>query len=694
MNRKSIETLNSIKQCGVNMLKVLVSGQVSSSIYSQKAFSMVNLINSIPTLIPASIYQKYSDFFSSFSIFCSQCGNSDFLTNNVDTMASSLQLFVECMDDMIQCIVKKLRKCPCCRSEVIYMPISNYYSDMQKKFGINDVIKSETLNEEEYTCPVCGASDRDRLIISFLKKERLQEATIGTKLLQIAPAKVITNWITSNCPQITYETTDLFMDNVSYHSDIQNMDMVPNEAYDIIICSHVLEHVQDDRKALSELKRILKPDGKIIFLVPINLNSSYIDEAWGLSGEENWRRFGQGDHCRLYDKKGLIQRLKEHFCVHCLDKSYFGDEIFFHCGLTDTSTLYVLTKSPDVSLYLAQEFAIDENLCQNGPLVSVILPCYNHEQFVAEAIESVLNQSYQNIELLVMDDASTDNTAEVMKKYSSYFAKEIYFKENTGARIEYLYSYAKGKYIALMHSDDIWDKNKLAIQVAYMEEHEECGACLTWCLYTNENLEELNEHIFFQPNRSSYEWMRHFWSYGNAVCNPSSLIRSEIVLEKIKYGRCCRQVPDLFKYIDIIQRTSLHIIPKVLIRMRRYQKKGQENTSAISEENFIRQNFETGFNWLYVIRDMDTDFFKHTFHDLMINPQADSEVEIQCEKYFLLLNHSDIFIQHSAFCYFHEIYNVIEDCLIEKYHYSRNDFYKDTVNKGIGGAVSSLIKQN
>ena len=153
-------------------------------------------------------------------------------------------------------------------------------------------------------------------------------------------------WIRSNCVTITYHTTDLYSKSVTFTSDIQNMVMVENEKYDYIICSHVLEHVEDDKKAMREIYRVLKNDGICMILVPIFLDLDKIDEEWGLSEAENWKRFGQGDHCRRYEKDGFIERLKETgFAVHCLGKSYFGEYVFRENALVDTSTLYVLTKS-------------------------------------------------------------------------------------------------------------------------------------------------------------------------------------------------------------------------------------------------------------------------------------------------------------------------------------------------------------
>ena len=694
---EALDTMDRAEQKGQSLLEALGDGKADLGDIAQNMYVLTIMIDMVEGVIPSLIYEQYDEFFTAFGAFCMQCVDASFLSANVGEMISSLGLFVECMEDLKRNYRMRIKRCPVCDHEVMYSPLPEHYQDLKRLYRVTAASRSETLNKEEYLCPCCGASDRDRLMLSFLDKEGLQQSPEGLKLLQIAPAASISRWINLKCPHIAYDTTDLYMENVSFQSDIMDMHMVPDETYDVIICSHVLEHVQDDRKALCELKRILKPDGKIVFLVPIDLNAPGIDEEWGLTEAENWRRFGQGDHCRRYDKKGLVQRLEEQFYVHSLGKEYFGEELFWQCGLTDTSTLYILTKSREVALNLAENVVIDERLCVEGPLVSVILPCYNHEQFVAEAIESVINQSYKNIEIIVADDASTDNTATIIKRYSSYLKKEIYFKENTGGRSNILKQYAEGKYIALMHSDDVWEKDKLALQVTYMEKHPECGCCLTWCMYTDEELNDYRIYTFIQPNRSSHEWMRYFWERGNALCNPSSLLRREIDINlKRKAGR---QIPDLFKWIDIVQTTSLYIVPKVLVRMRQHQKNSQDNTSSQTSENMLRLMVEEGSGWLGIIRNMEIDFFKETFASLMRNPMANTKEAIQCEKYFLMLNHKNAFVQNSALYYFTEIFSDVCECMEKEYHYTKNEYAVDMINKGMaqffmdGDSWRTLCKQ-
>lgn len=89
------------------------------------------------------------------------------------------------------------------------------------------------------------------------------------------------------------------------------------------------------------------------------------------------------------------------------------------------------------------------------PLVSVIMPCYNHEKYVAQTIESVLNQTYKNIEFIVVDNGSTDGSFHVIQQYRDRIDKIYQLKENDLVRAgEILNNSCSGDYIAFMTSDD------------------------------------------------------------------------------------------------------------------------------------------------------------------------------------------------------------------------------------------------
>ncbi|MGI9535030.1 MAG: glycosyltransferase [Thermodesulfobacteriota bacterium] len=98
------------------------------------------------------------------------------------------------------------------------------------------------------------------------------------------------------------------------------------------------------------------------------------------------------------------------------------------------------------------------------PLVSVLMPAYNHEKFIGETIESVLNQTLKNIELIIINDGSTDNTDKVIKKFNDSRIKYI-FQENKDApfTINKAISMAKGKYISIINSDDVYHEDRLSL---------------------------------------------------------------------------------------------------------------------------------------------------------------------------------------------------------------------------------------
>ena len=107
----------------------------------------------------------------------------------------------------------------------------------------------------------------------------------------------------------------------------------------------------------------------------------------------------------------------------------------------------------------------------NNPLVSVLIPLYNHQNFVEFAIESVMNQTYKNIELIVINDGSTDNSDEKIQNLLKKYNFTYYKQENKGLifTIEKLRNLAQGKYISLLASDDAFVNNKIEVLVNYLE---------------------------------------------------------------------------------------------------------------------------------------------------------------------------------------------------------------------------------
>jgi SAM-dependent methyltransferase len=141
-------------------------------------------------------------------------------------------------------------------------------------------------------------------------------------------------------------TIDLFMPEVDLKADITNLATVKDNTFDGLICSHVLEHINEDEKAINELFRILKPGGWGIIMAPICLSISQTLENQEVKNvEDRWRLYGQDDHVRLYSKDGFLSKLSlSGFKTSELGIKQFGGKIFQKLGLKKTSVLYFAKK--------------------------------------------------------------------------------------------------------------------------------------------------------------------------------------------------------------------------------------------------------------------------------------------------------------------------------------------------------------
>jgi SAM-dependent methyltransferase len=235
--------------------------------------------------------------------------------------------------------------CPVCGQRVcFFLKMSVFYAENQRKHGYPySLDDAETQNHQAYECPHCRASDRDRLYALYISKRLRPSDAID--LLEIAPSKPLSAML-KQYGKISLRTADLMMPGVDDHIDITDMACYGEARFDAFICSHVLEHVPDDAKALRELHRILKPGGWGILMVPVIPAAEKVDEDPDLKDEaERWRRFGQYDHIRLYSKKGLLERIAAAgFRTRQYGQDYFGAESFWRHGLSPKSVLYVVEK--------------------------------------------------------------------------------------------------------------------------------------------------------------------------------------------------------------------------------------------------------------------------------------------------------------------------------------------------------------
>lgn len=234
---------------------------------------------------------------------------------------------------------------------------------------------------------------------------------------------------------------------------------------------------------------------------------------------------------------------------------------------------------------------------KKSPKVSIFLTSYNHGKYLRDSIDSALSQTFTDFELFILDDASTDDSWKIINSYSDSRIIAYKNEQNRHGDFPGLFPQAStGEYIAIHHSDDLWETDKLEKQVAFLDKHPEICAVFSNALLIGEEGEIYNDksniyyNIFNQPNRNRHEWLNLFFFHGNALCHPSLLIR-KIAFEHCgiyRYGLF--QLADFDMWVRLCFDYEIFVMPEKLVRFR--IRDNQANASGDYPENQIRLQFE------------------------------------------------------------------------------------------------------
>ncbi|MFX1276298.1 MAG: glycosyltransferase family 2 protein [Promethearchaeota archaeon] len=223
------------------------------------------------------------------------------------------------------------------------------------------------------------------------------------------------------------------------------------------------------------------------------------------------------------------------------------------------------------------------------PLVSVILPSYNHADYISETIESVLNQTFKDLELIIIDDCSPDNSREIIENYGKKDdrVRILFHDVNKGIALTQneAIERAKGKYIAFLNSDDVWEKTKLEKQVKILEKDENL---IVWT------------DVFLIDNKSKVYGKRWTKSIINIKTNGdllekllqdpyllfSSLILKKENLGNLRFNSKFRYISDYEFEVSLAEKYKFHIIKDPLTKYRMHNK----NALKIDNIRLLREN--------------------------------------------------------------------------------------------------------
>ncbi|WPO98865.1 glycosyltransferase [Pseudomonas sp. HR96] len=221
------------------------------------------------------------------------------------------------------------------------------------------------------------------------------------------------------------------------------------------------------------------------------------------------------------------------------------------------------------------------------PLVSVIVPVYNQAQYVAASLQSICDQDYPNLEILVCDDCSKDETATVVEQflvaYEGPHVIRFYRNElNKGIspNVNFLIEQSTGQYLCFFAGDDLMHVGKVATQVRYMAENPEC-----FISYHDVDVFESssNAHLYFYserhvPRNGGYDVLIRHQSFN---CGCANMVRSE---PKVYCDTEIRHASDWLHYIDMLyaSKGKIHYIPEVLAKYRRHSGNITKTDSALA----------------------------------------------------------------------------------------------------------------
>lgn len=217
-----------------------------------------------------------------------------------------------------------------------YCPICEKESEKFDPFGYNP--------RDDAQCGSCGSLERHRLSWLVIR-EQLKNLDLKNKtLLHIAPEKVLISKFT-NLFQDNYLTADLNNKNAKIKMDITNIEY-PDESFDFIYCSHVLEHIVDDRKAMRELFRVMKKNGWAILLVPIMKKGPTEEDFSIITPEERMKYYGHPEHVRNYGDD-YVNRLEESgWSVKAISpEDFLSKEQIIQMSVSKTGAIYLCTKN-------------------------------------------------------------------------------------------------------------------------------------------------------------------------------------------------------------------------------------------------------------------------------------------------------------------------------------------------------------
>jgi len=218
---------------------------------------------------------------------------------------------------------------------------------------------------------------------------------------------------------------------------------------------------------------------------------------------------------------------------------------------------------------------------RKSPAVSVIMAIYNAEQYLHEAIESILQQSFTDFELLLLNDGSTDGSVAILESFAERDKRCRLINRSNMQRARIRnegVSLARGEVLMIMDADDICLPNRFAVELAYLAEHPECVAVGSKVLLVDAEGEPLREFVDAYDHDAIDE--HHMLGQGGTIIHPTVAIRKQAFLQAGGYRPEYPVAEDMDLFLRLAEIGKLANLPEVLLKYRQHpQASGYEQRS-------------------------------------------------------------------------------------------------------------------
>lgn len=326
-------------------------------------------------------------------------------------------------------------------------------------------------------------------------------------------------------------------------------------------------------------------------------------------------------------------------------------------------------------------------------LVSVLMVNYNRGTTIGESIKSVLAQTYTDLELIIVDDGSTDDSCSVIESIKDSRIKLYRLEQNEHISHATNYGFQKvtGAYLARIDSDDVWYPQKLEKQITFLKNNPEYKICFAWIDLIDEYGNSINEQqkellgVFETTFQGQSDCLHRFFFGGNCLSHPSVVMRTELMREIGDFNLAYMQSHDFDYWVRIAKKYPIYVMQERLLAMRRFihENSEVENNSKTYGPNVIRYENEAANIKRHFFEDMEDELFIRTFRQDFKNPESNTKEELECEKIFLLCKTCPELqnILPTGLDNFLELYPKYAEILKQKFDFTVHDFYDFTGNR-------------